>query len=171
MNAVKLINITGSVLIITTIFFLLLPCFNIFAQEKDGLTLSYTDVGYYNDIKPDQTVSVYIKAANYSDNNTENIQFLFNAPNEWIIKFDPQSIETLNSNSYQVIEMSITAPHDLKEGNYSITVIADSDIGRRVIGVYLYARENSASWVWAGTVLGIAALIAFIIVFRIFSRN
>ncbi len=171
MNAVKLINITGSALIITTIFFLLFPCFNIFAQEKDGLALSYADAGYYNDINPDQTVLVYIKAANYSDNDTKNIQFLSNAPGGWIIEFDPQSIETLNSNSYQVIEVSITAPHDLKKGNYSITVIADSDIGRRVTGVYLYAREDSASWVWAGTVIAIAALIAFVIVFRIFSRN
>ncbi|MFA5629499.1 MAG: NEW3 domain-containing protein [Dehalococcoidales bacterium] len=168
MKTLRLIKAVG---ILVVMAFLLMPSYAVFAQGKEGLVISYAGGGYYNEITPGETILIYVEAANYSDANTSNIRFSFTASEDWEIEFSPSNIAALSANTSQVIEMKVTAPRQLKTGDHFITVVADSDIGRKVMSVYLFTKEGNVTWVWIGAVAGLITLIAFIVVYRVFGRD
>jgi len=81
------------------------------------------------------------------------------------------SINALNAGSYQTVEIIVTAPKNVPKGYYSITVIAHSNIGLRVMNLYLWVEKESGLWIWIGAALGVMVIAAFVITFKRFSRD
>ncbi|MBN1376105.1 MAG: hypothetical protein JXA01_08130 [Dehalococcoidia bacterium] len=142
------------------------------AQEwKNGLILRHVADGYKSDVIPGESENFFIEVANYSYITTSNISFTYDAPKEWVVEFNPQRIDVLNAGSFQTVEVAITAPPNAEKGDYSVTIIADSDIGSRVISIYTRVNEGTKLWIWIGGMLGVIVVIAFAVIFIRFSRN
>jgi uncharacterized membrane protein len=141
------------------------------AQDKDELILNYAAGGYNSRISSEETKSIYIEVANNSTSDTTNIQFSYNAPKGWMVAFTPQSISLLNNDSVQTVEVRVTAPRNVEKGNYSITIIADSSAGRRVLDTYFGVEKGTNIWAWVGGALGIAVIILFVLIYRRFAKD
>jgi uncharacterized membrane protein len=151
---------------------LLSPSHALAQNGKDGLILRYVAGGYNSVVVPKESKTFYMEVANDSDSSTIDIRFASDAPKEWVVEFKPQSIDTLNAGSYQTVEISITAPQNAQKGDYSVTVIADSNIGSRVMSsIYVRVEEGTNLWMWVGGVLGLVVIAAFVIIFRRFNRD
>ena len=150
----------------------LVPHSSVLAQDmKDGLILRDVTGGYNNEVVPGEISTFFIEVENNSNSAANDIRFTCDAPKEWLVEFNPLSIDTLDAGSYQVLEVNITAPRNVQKGNYSVTVIADSSIGRRVTGIYLRVEQGTNLWVWVGCILGVIVIALFIFIFIRFSRE
>ncbi|MDD4924721.1 MAG: NEW3 domain-containing protein [Dehalococcoidales bacterium] len=165
------IKVCYFLLAIAGLILLLSPSYTTAQEGKDGLILRYVYGGYNNIVEPGESKTLYIEIANSDNSPTTDIQFTSEAPNAWIVEFSPQSINTLNAGSYQTIEIIVTAPQNVPKGDYSITVIAHSNIGTRVMNLYMWVEKESGLWIWIGVMLGVLVIAAFIIIFKRFSRD
>ncbi|MDD4873633.1 MAG: NEW3 domain-containing protein [Dehalococcoidales bacterium] len=150
---------------------LLSPSYALAQDGKDGLILRYVSGGYSSVVVPDESKLFFMEVANDSSNPTTNIQFTSDAPKEWVVEFKPQSIDALNAGSYQTVEISITAPQNAEKGNYLVTVIADSNIGLRVMNIYIGVEEGTNFWKWVGSVMGVLVIVVSVIIFRRFDKD
>ena len=165
------IKVCYFLLAIVILILLLSPSYTMAQGDKDGLILRYVGGGYNNIVEPGESKTLYIEIANSDSSPTTDIQFTSDAPKAWIVDFNPQSINALNAGSYQTVEIIVTAPKNVSKGNYSITVIAHSNIGIRVMNIYLWVEEESGLWIWIGAALGVIVIAAFVITFKRFSRD
>ena len=150
---------------------LLSPSYVLAQDGKGGLILRYVAGGYNSEVVPGESNPFFVEVANDSYSSTTNIRFTSDAPKEWVVDFKPQSIDTLNAGSYQTVEVSITAPQNVEKGDYSVTVIADSNIGRRAMSIYVRVEEGTNLWMWVGGVLGVVVIAIFVVIFRRFGRD
>ncbi len=166
-------NITFCCLLLAALGLLaLVPNSSVLAQDKkDGLILRDVTGGYNNEVMPGEIKTFFIEVENESNISTNDIRFTSDTPKEWMVEFKPASIDALNAGSYQTLEVSITAPRNVQKGNYSVTVIADSSIGRRVTGIYLRVENGTNLWMWVGCILGVIVIALFIFIFIRFSKD
>jgi uncharacterized membrane protein len=157
--------------VIVCLLIMLLPGAALAQTGKEGLILYYASGGYDSEIKPGESVTIFIEVSNEKITATNNIQFSADAPDEWVVQFNPQSIDILDGESIQNVEVTVTAPKNVEKGDYSITIIADSSIGRRVIGTYFWVEKGTNVWIWVGGALGVAVIIAFAFIYRRFTKD
>lgn len=150
---------------------LLSPSYILAQDIKDGLILRYVAGGYNSEIVPGESKTFFMEVANDSRSSTANILFTCDAPEEWVVAFEPQRIDYLNAGSYQTVEVSITAPQNAEKGDYSVTVIADSNIGRRVMSMYVRVEKGTKLWMWVGGALGAVFIALFVVIFKRFGRD
>ena len=150
---------------------LLSPSYVLAQDIKDGLILRYVAGGYNSEVVPGESETFFVEVANDSNSSTANILFISDAPKEWVVEFKPQRIDALNAGSYQTVEVSITAPQNAAKGDYSVTVIADSNVGRRAMSIYVRVEKGTNLWVWVGGVLGAVVIALFVVIFRRFGRD
>jgi uncharacterized membrane protein len=150
---------------------LLLPSYVLAQGGKDGLILRYAAGGYNSQVVPGETKTFFMEVANDSDSSTINIRFTSDAPKDWVVEFKPQGLDALSAGSYQTIEVSMTAPRNAEKGDYSVTIIADSNIGRRAMSIYVRVEKGTNLWMWVGGILGMAVIVVFVIIFRRFGRD
>lgn len=157
--------------IIMTLFILLCPI-PAMAQESDnGLIINLTSGYYDTEIAAGESKIVYFELTNKSDIATTGIEFSYNAPEGWLVEFNPENIEILESDNYEVIEVTVTAPVKVEKGTYSINIITDSSAGRRIISTYFRVEKGTSIWAWVGGALGVIVIISFIFVYRRFARD
>ncbi len=153
-------------------FLTILPPSSVLAQDgKDGLILTYAAGGYNEVVVPGESKIFFIEAANQSNSTTTNIRFTCDAPRGWLVELKPQSIDAINAGGSQTVEVDITAPQNAGKGDYSLTVIADSNIGRRVMSIYVRVEKGTNLWLWVGGALGVVVIAVFVIIYRRFGRE
>lgn len=150
---------------------LLSPSYTLAQDWKDGLIFRYVTGGYDSEVVPGETGTFFIEVANDSNISTANILFTADAPKGWVVEFKPRNIEVLNAGNFQTVEVGITAPENVEKGDYSVTIIADSSIGHRVMDIYVRVEKGTNLWIWVGSILGVLAIAVFIIIFRRFGRD
>jgi len=150
---------------------LLSPSYVLAQDIKDGLILRYVAGGYNSELVPGESETFFVEVANDSNSSTANILFTSDAPKEWVVEFKPQRIDALNAGSYQTVEVSITAPQNAAKGDCSVTVIADSNVGRRAMSIYVRVEKGTNLWMWVGGVLGGVVIALFVVIFRRFGRD
>ena len=150
---------------------LLSPSYVLAQDIKDSLILRYVAGGYNSELVPGESETFFVEVANDSNSSTTNILFTSDAPKEWVVEFKPQRMDALNAGSYQTVEVSITAPQNAAKGDYSVTVIADSNVGRRAMSIYVRVEKGTNLWVWVGGVLGVVVIAVFVVIFRRFGRD
>ena len=145
---------------------------NVLAQDgKDGLILRYAAGGFNSEVVRGESKTFFMEVANDSSSLTTNIRFTSDAPKEWVVEFKPQSIDVLNAGSFQTVEVSITVPQNAEKGDYSVTAIADSNLGRRVMSIYVRVEKGTNLWMWVGGILGVLIIAVFVVIFRRFGRD
>ena len=150
---------------------LLAPSYILAQDGKDGLILRYAAGGYNSQVVPAESKTFFAEVANDRNSSTTNIRFTSDAPKEWVVEFNPQNIDALNVGSYQTVEVSITALQNAEKGGYYVTIIADSNVGRRAMSIYVRVEKGTNLWMWVGGVLGVVVIAVFVVIFRRFGRD
>jgi len=172
-NKLKTVNIKFCYLLFAIVGFIAIvsPAYVLAQDWKDGLILRHVADGYKNEVVPGESETFFLEVANYGYVSTSNIRFTYDAPKEWLVELKPQGIEVLNAGTFQTVEVAITAPQNAEKGDYNVTIIADSNIGRRVMSIYVRVEEGTNLWIWVGGILGAIVIAGFVIIFIRFSRE
>ena len=100
----------------------------------------------------------------------EDITFSDDAPEKWIVEFDPEKIEKLDADESRDIEVTITPPDKTIAGDYMINLSAESDDSNKDIDVRVTV-ETPSVWGWVGIGVIVLVVIGVGVVFARLGRR
>jgi uncharacterized membrane protein len=107
---------------------------------------------------------------NTASANIDNITFKADAPEKWIIKFDPEKIETLKSDESKDINVTITPPAKTISGDYMLTLSVSSANSNKSIDIRV-TDETPSIWGWTGIGIIVIVIIGVAIIFARLGRR
>ena len=141
----------------------------VFAQEK--VNLNFNVLGPFpGDITPGSTHRVFAELRNNGTTEITNIRFSHNAPEGWTIVFEPAALSSLTPGSSNTVDVIITAAESVRNGDYSIALVADADQSRAVASLFLIVDEENYLWILIGAGIVVLVIIGFIIIFLRFGK-
>ncbi|MCL5070284.1 MAG: NEW3 domain-containing protein [Actinobacteria bacterium] len=100
----------------------------------------------------------------------ENITLKADAPEKWIVKFDPEKIETFKSEETKEIKVTITPPDKTIAGDYMLTFSANSENVSKNIDVRVTV-ETPSIWGWVGIGIIVIVVIGVAVIFARLGRR
>ena len=100
----------------------------------------------------------------------ENIALKADAPEKWIIKFEPEKIETFKSEETKEIKVTITPPDKTIAGDYMLTFSANSENSSKNIDIRVTV-ETPSIWGWVGIGIIVIVVIGVAIIFARLGRR
>ena len=100
----------------------------------------------------------------------ENIALKADAPEKWIVKFEPEKIETFKSEETKEIKVTITPPDKTIAGDYMLTFSANSENSSKTIDVRVTV-ETPSIWGWVGIGIIVIVVIGVAIIFARLGRR
>ena len=100
----------------------------------------------------------------------ENISLKADTPEKWIIKFEPEKIETFKSEETKEIKVTITPPDKTIAGDYMLTFSAKSENSSKNIDVRVTV-ETPSIWGWVGIGIIVIVVIGVAIIFAKLGRR
>ena len=100
----------------------------------------------------------------------ENIALTADAPEKWIIKFEPEKIETFKSEETKEIKVTITPPDKTIAGDYMLTFSANSENSSKNIDIRVTV-ETPSIWGWVGIGIIVIVVIGVAIIFAKLGRR
>ena len=100
----------------------------------------------------------------------ENIALKADAPEKWIVKFEPEKIETFKSEETKEITVTITPPDKTLAGDYMLTFSANSENSSKTIDVRVTV-ETPSIWGWVGIGIIVIVVIGVAIIFARLGRR
>jgi len=100
----------------------------------------------------------------------ENIALKADAPEKWIVKFEPAKIETFKSAETKEITVTITPPDKTIAGDYMLTFSANSENSSKTIDVRVTV-ETPSIWGWVGIGIIVIVVIGVAIIFARLGRR
>jgi uncharacterized membrane protein len=111
-----------------------------------------------------------IVLANTGSADIENIALKADAPEKWIIKFEPEKIETFKSEETKEIKVTITPPDKTIAGDYLLTFSVNSENVSKNIDVRVTV-ETPSIWGWVGIGIIVIVVIGVAIIFARLGRR
>jgi len=99
-------------------------------------------------------MSFYVKNSGSATQN--NIKFLSFKPENWKVKFEPEKIETLQSDEVKQVEALITPAEQALVGDYSVSLSVEGEKSTRDMELRVTVKASTA-WGWIG--IGIIVLV------------
>lgn len=144
----------------------------IFAQEeKVGLNLSLVSDRYYNKVTASKDNIFFLEIRNTGDKAITNIRLSSSKPEGWVIDFRPSKIDYLGPGNFQTVDLNIKPPDKTTEGRYKVTLIAESNEIRKVLGIRTTVEAPKGYWLWIGGIILLVVVAGFIVVFMRFGRQ
>ena len=100
----------------------------------------------------------------------ENIALKADAPEKWIVKFEPAKIETFKSADTKEITVTITPPDKTIAGDYMLTFSANSENSSKNIDIRVTV-ETPSIWGWVGIGIIVIVVIGVAIIFAKLGRR
>ena len=100
----------------------------------------------------------------------ENITLKADAPEKWIVKFEPEKIETFKSEETKEIKVTITPPDKTIAGDYMLTFSANSENSSKNIDVRITV-ETPSIWGLVGIGIIVIVVIGVAIIFAKLGRR
>ena len=140
-------------------------------EEKIDLTLRLVNGRYYNEVESGKENILYLEIRNTGNRAITNIRFSSVKPEGWVIDFKPGNIDYLGPGNFQTVDVSIKPPDRTTEERYKVTLIAESNEIRKVLGIQTTVEAPEGYWLWIGGILLLVVVAGFIIVFLRFGRH
>jgi len=99
-------------------------------------------------------MSFYVKNSGSATQN--NIKFLSFKPENWKVKFEPEKIETLQSDEVKQVEALITPAEQALVGDYSVSLSVEGEKSTKDMELRVTVKASTA-WGWIG--IGIIVLV------------
>jgi len=100
----------------------------------------------------------------------ENITFGSDAPQKWIVKFNPEKIDKLNADESKDIEITITPPDKTIAGDYMLNFSVKSAEATKNIDVRVTV-ETPSIWGWVGIAIIVIVVIGVAVIFARLGRR
>lgn len=100
----------------------------------------------------------------------ENISLTSSSPLNWLVEFEPKSIEILEPDQSQKVKALITPSSEALTGDYNITLRANSDQGR-ISEKFRITVKTSSLWGIIAVVIIAAALFILVLTMRKYGRR
>ena len=107
---------------------------------------------------------------NTASANIDKITFKADAPEKWVVKFDPEKIETLKSDESKDIKVTITPPAKTIAGDYMLTLSVNSENSNKSIDLRVTV-ETPSIWGWTGIGIIVIVIIGVAIIFARLGRR
>jgi len=139
-------------------------------EEKIGLSLWLVN-RYDNKVTAGENTTFFLEIRNTGNKAITNIRLSSIKPEGWVIDFKPSTLDTLNPEEFQTLEINIKPWDKAAEGNYKATLIADASEIRRVLDIRLIVEAPKGYWLWIGGTILLLVVAGFIIVYRRFGNE
>lgn len=146
------------------------------AQERQiDLTLRLFSRGSYNEVIAGKANSFYLEISNIGNKAITDIKLSSDKPDGWVIDFTTGKIDYLGPGSLQTIDVNIKPPENVSGGEYGVNIIAEANETRKVEKFWVTVKTTSVKttsvWLWIGVGVVLAAIIAFVFIYRRFGRQ
>jgi len=169
---VKHIKVVALLFVMMAVLITALSPRPILAQEgKIGLNLSLVSGRYYNKVTAGKDNIFFLEIRNTGDKAITNIRLSSIKREGWVIDFKPSKIDYLGPGNFQTVDLNIRPPDRTAEGGYEVTLIAESNEIRKVLGIQTTVEAPKGYWLWIGGILLLVVVAGFIIVFLRFGRH
>jgi uncharacterized membrane protein len=112
-----------------------------------------------------------IKVRNLGTDMIDEIKFLTDKPEGWIIDFEPDKIDFIEAIDEQEVEVKIQPPPKTVAGDYMFSLRATGEqIAADSIDIRVTV-ETPTIWGWVGVAIILAVVIGLIVIFLRFSRR
>lgn len=165
------IKFVWSVLFLLGLVVVLSPSFILAQEVQTGLDLRLVSGGFNDEVNPGEDNLFFMEITNSSSDTITNIEFSADKPKDWVVEFTPDTIDALSAGNYQTVDVNIKPPDNISKGRYTVTVIADSSVARRVMSIFVSVEKGTSVWLWVGAIVVAAVITGFVIVFRRFGRE
>ncbi len=171
-KSVKYVKIVALLFILMAVFITVPSPRLILAQEgKIGLDLSLVADGYYNKVTAGKDNIFFLEIRNTGDKAITNIRLSSIKPEGWVIDFKPGNIDYLGPGNFQTVDVNIKPPDKTTEDRYKVTLIAESNEIRKVLGIQTTVEAPKDYWLWIGGIILLVVIAGFIVVFMRFGRQ
>lgn len=102
--------------------------------------------------------------------NIDKLTFKADAPEKWVVKFDPDKIETIKSDESKDIKVTITPPEKTIAGDYMLNLSANSENSNKDVDVRVTV-ETPSVWGWTGIGIIVIVIIGVAIIFARLGRR
>lgn len=112
-----------------------------------------------------------INVVNTGSASVSQIQLSADKPEEWLVKFEPQKVDSLGATDTQTVDVNIKPPARTIAGDYLITIKAT---GTQATAEDLQIRvtvETPTIWGWVGIAIVIVVVAGLVLTFRQLSRR
>jgi len=107
---------------------------------------------------------------NTGSDEIENITFTSDAPQKWIVKFNPEKIDKLQANESKDIEVTITPPEKTIAGDYMLNFSVKSEDASDNADIRVTV-ETPSIWGWIGIAIIVIVVIGVAIIFARLGRR
>ena len=113
-------------------------------------------------------MSIYVKNTGSAVNH--NIKFMSFKPENWQVKFKPESIDAINPGDFKQVEVEITPFEEALVGDYSVSVNVEGEKATKPIE-FRVTVNASAAWGWIGIGIIVLVVIGLTGLFRWLGRR
>ncbi len=164
-------NICRLLLCVMGLMLILSPSMVLAQEEKIGLTLRLVNGRYSNEVEPGKDNIFYLEIRNTGNRALTNIRFSSVKPEGWVIDFKPGNIDDLGPGNFQTVDVNIKPPDKTTEERYKVTLIAESNEIRKVLGIQTTVEAPEGYWLWIGGIVLLVVIAGFIVVLMRFGRQ
>ncbi len=137
---------------------------------KTDLTLNLISGNFVQTV-PGKEQTFFLEVSNSGNETITNIILVSSAPRDWLIEFQPVSIDRLDPGGVQTVQAKITPSRSATSGTYTVNVVAQASQISRALGIYLTIQTATTLWWWVGGGIGAALVVVFVVIFLRFGRK
>jgi uncharacterized membrane protein len=159
-------------LIVIMVLMTVVVPFPLLAQEaKYDLIMTYLPDNYRDEVKVGEDNLASLELRNNGTEAVTNIMLSADAPQGWVVEFEPPQIGYLRYRSVQTVDVNIKPPEGIPDDTYRLTLKAEGDQLQKVQYIWVTVKTPDKLWYWVGAAIGVIVLGAFIFIYRRFGRS
>ena len=128
---------------------------------------------YYQEATANRDNQFSLTVRNTGSGELTNIRFSADKPQEWIVEFQPETIDRLAPGISQEIQVNIkpSANTANRYRYYDVTLSAAADQTRQTTSMHIRIEEPKLPWMWIGGGIALVVIGAFTFIFLRFNRD
>lgn len=131
--------------------------------ERTDLSLRLTPYRYNVEVTPGEDNIFYLEVKNEGTTTITNIALSSTQPEDWVIDFKPDRIDSLSPDSLKIVDVNIRPPQNTTRERIKIDLIATTNEMRGVESIWVTVKTASI-WLW----VGIGAIVVVVAIFVLF---
>ena len=159
------------VLVIVLAMAFLSPSYAVAQQERKDLVIRFSSGSYLDRVEPDKDNPLYLEIKNLGNRAITNIRLLADAPEGWLVEFNPVTIDNLAPGSVVPIDVNVKPSRTATKRDNRINFIAEGDGIRRVMTIWVRVENGPSVWLWVGLAIAVAVIAGFVFIFLRIGRQ
>jgi uncharacterized membrane protein len=147
------------------------PSYAVAQTEKKDLVIRFSSGSYLDRVEPDKDNPLYLEIENLGNRAITNIRLLADAPEGWLVEFNPVTIDNLAPGSVVPIDVNVKPSRTATKRDNRINFIAEGDGIRRVMTIWLRVENGPSVWLWVGLAIAVAVIAGFVFIFLRIGRQ